>query len=500
MTTRSIIEKAARAMSRQGIRRAGLLAAALIAAVGTMTACEDALEVVDPDVIEISNINSPEAAEGLRLGTLGRLNAMTSGGESVFHFPGLMADEWRSGDTFVQRDATDQRAVNEDVTVISAMWYDVNRTRTAAKQAIKALRQYPPPLAAALPLNQSNIALMFWVRGFAETAIAENYCNGTPVSEFELDGSVITYGDPESNTQVYGRALASFDSALANAAANGRGDTVKVLARIGKARVLMNQGKFAEAATVVKAAPSIPSTFRYLMYHQEAVSGTATNQIWALNNSGRRYVVGDRDGGVGLNFASSGDPRIPVCRGNDAVCRSFGVTNSVSFDNNFGASPRIGGPFYVQLIWPTRDDEVAIVNGIEARLLEAEAELRSGDAAWLTTLNTLRSSFQALRDPTNTTTATATLAPLTDPGTQTAREDLLFRERAFWLYGKGHRLADMRRLVRPVAQGGFGRAVNTIYPNGAFFKGGTFGSDLNIVVPQNEKNNPKFNGCTDRNA
>jgi hypothetical protein len=498
MTTRSIFEKAARVMAGNGIRGARLITAAAL--FGTaMAGCDKALEVTDPDVISLENINSPEAAEGLRLGALGRLNAMTSGGESVFHFPGLLADEWRSGDTFVQRDATDQRSVLEDVTVISAMWYDVNRTRTAANQAIRALRQFPPPLATAVPLNQSNIALMFWVRGFAETAIAENYCNGTPISEFDLDGSVITYGDPESNSQVYARALASFDSALATAGANGRGDTVRVLARIGKARVLINQGKSAEASAQITASPAIPSTFRYLMYHQEAVSGTATNQLWALNNSGRRYVVGDRDGGVGLNFASSNDPRIPVCRGNDTVCRSFGVTNSVSFDNNFGASPRIGGPFYVQLIWPTRDDEVAIVNGIEARLIEAEAQLRAGDAAWLTTLNTLRSSFATLRDATNTTTATATLAPLTDPGTQSAREDLLFRERAFWLFGKGHRLADLRRLVRPASEGGFGRAVAAVYPSGAFFKGGNYGNDVNIVVPQNERNNPKFNGCTNRN-
>ncbi|HVF38874.1 MAG TPA: hypothetical protein VM939_03165, partial [Gemmatimonadaceae bacterium] len=243
----------------------------------------------------------------------------------------------------------------------------------------------------------------------------------------------------------------------------------------------------------------IPSEFRFRNFHQEAVTGTATNQIWALNNSGRRYVVGDRDGGVGLNFASANDPRVPTCRGNDAVCRSFGVTNAVSFDNNFGAAPRIGGLFQVQLIWPTRDDDVVLVSGVEARLLEAEAQLRSGNAAWLTTLNTLRANFQTLKDPSNTTTATATLAPLTDPGTQVAREDLLFRERAFWLFGRGHRLADVRRLARPVAQGGFGRPLNSVYPNGTFFKGGTFGDNTAIPVPQNERNNPNFQGCTDNN-
>ena len=461
--------------------------------------CDRALDVTDPDVIAAENVKSPEAAEGLRLGALGRLSDMTSGGESTFHFPGLLADEFRSGDTFVQRDATDQRFVREEVTVISNMWYAVNRTRTAANQAMDALRTYPPVAASALPLNQSNIAQMYWLRGFAETAIAENYCNGTPISKFDVNGSVITYGGPESNAQVYARALGSFDSAATSAGVNARGDTVRILARIGLARVLMNQGRFVEAAAQISATPAIPSGFRFRIFHQEAVSGTAVNQLWALNNSGRRYVVGDRDGTVGLNFASSGDPRIPVCRGNDAVCRGFGVTNSVSFDNNFGASPRIGGPFYVQLVWPTRDDDVAIVTGVEARLIEAEAQLRSGDPAWLATLNTLRANFQSLKDPTNTTTAAATLPPLTDPVTQTAREDLLFRERAFWLFGRGHRLADMRRLVRPTSEGGFGRAVDTVYPNGAFFKGGTFGSDVNVIVPQSERNNPNFSGCTDRN-
>ncbi|MEP6509450.1 MAG: hypothetical protein ABJC63_14595, partial [Gemmatimonadales bacterium] len=342
----------------------------MIAAVSMafLSACDNALTVVDPDVIDATKVQSAEAAEGLRLGALARLSLMTSGGESSFHIPGLLADEFRSGDTFAQRNSADQRSVNEDATTISDMWYDVNRTRTAANQAIEALRKYPPALAASLPQNQSNIGLMYWIRGFAETAIAENYCNGTPVSSFDLEGSVITYGSPESNDQVYARAIASFDSAALTAAATPRGDTVRMLARIGKARVLMNQGKFTEAAAQITASPAIPTTFRYVIYHQEAVSGTPVNQIWALNNSGRRYVVGDRDGTVGLNFASAGDPRVPVCRGSDTQCRGFGVANSTSFDNNFGASPRIGGPFYVQLVWPTRDDDVAIVNGVEARL------------------------------------------------------------------------------------------------------------------------------------
>jgi hypothetical protein len=34
--------------------------------------------------------------------------------------------------------------------------------------------------------------------------------------------------------------------------------------------------------------------------------------------------------------------------------------------------------------------------------------------------------------------------------------------------------------------------VNTVFPNGAYFKGGTYGTDVNIPVPQQEQNNPNY--------
>jgi hypothetical protein len=53
----------------------------------------------------------------------------------------------------------------------------------------------------------------------------------------------------------------------------------------------------------------------------------------------------------------------------------------------------------------------------------------------------------------------------------------------------------MRRLVRQ-----YGRPQDTVFPVGAFFKGGDYGSDVNLPVPQAEHNNTHFSGCTDRNA
>ena len=51
----------------------------------------------------------------------------------------------------------------------------------------------------------------------------------------------------------------------------------------------------------------------------------------------------------------------------------------------------------------------------------------------------------------------AKLGPLQDPGTPDGRVDLLFHERAFWLYLTGHRQGDLRRLIRDCS-GGAGTA------------------------------------------
>src|SRR5436309_2717724 len=85
------------------------------------------------------------------------------------------------------------------------------------------------------------------------------------------------------------------------------------------------------------------------------------------------------------------------------------------------------------------------------------------------------------------------LATLVDPGTDAARVNLTLRERAFWMFGTGHRLGDMRRLLRQ-----YGRTVNSVYPNGKWFKGGNFGDAIQLPIPFDEQNNPNFVQCTNR--
>jgi hypothetical protein len=63
------------------------------------------------------------------------------------------------------------------------------------------------------------------------------------------------------------------------------------------------------------------------------------------------------------------------------------------------------------------------------------------------------------------------------------------------MWGTAHRLGDLRRLVRQ-----YSRAQNTVFPSGAYHKGGSYGTDVNFPVSSDERNNPKFTGCIDRSA
>jgi hypothetical protein len=137
---------------------------------------------------------------------------------------------------------------------------------------------------------------------------------------------------------------------------------------------------------------------------------------------------------------------------------------------------------------------IDVVNGTDARLIEAEAFLKAGNvASWMATLNGLRNGANRV-----TVIGTVTLAAmpnLVDPGTDTARVSLTFREKAFWTFARGQRLGDARRLVRQ-----YGRAPTDVFPEGVHFKAGNFGADVNLPVVTDEENNPNFTGCLDRNA
>jgi hypothetical protein len=455
---------------RRAATVASLVAAAAALPLAGCTSTGDVLDVTDPDIINPSDVQSAAGANAVRLGAISRLNAATSGGstvsEGLFLLSGLFADEWENGDSFIARQEVDQRVItiqNNFLTDVSRL---LHRTRLSAEQATRLLREYNPNGPAA------ELAEMYFVQAYVENAVAEHYCNGLVFSTVTDAGE--QFGSPITTTAAYERALAHADSGLALVTGNTALDVrARSALRVIRGRILLNLNRPADAATSVGG---VATNFRYEMQHSAT---TNSNAIWSYNNLNRRYSVGNSEGGNGLNFATAGDPRLPTCQGGDAACRLAGVTQTRRDD---------GGPlrFDVQLLWPARETPVAIVSGVEARLIEAEAQLRAGNAtASLATLNAARGTVTGLQ-------------PLTDAGTETARVNQLFRERAFWLFGTGHRVGDLRRLIRQ-----YNRPANSVFPTGTWNKGGAYGSDVNFPVPQAEENNPNVpsgNTCIDRNA
>jgi hypothetical protein len=421
------------ATTHAGRRLLGILA---LGAAVTLSACNALLSANDPDIV--TSATSATGALALKNGVINRVQSFTVGSQgpdAIFPYGGLLADEWVSGDTFEQRNSTDQRLTNVTNSFLAGPFRSMNRVRVEGRAAIDGLRAFAP-----IPI--SNIGLMFALTAFAENQIGETYCNGIPFSDVK-DG-VITFGSPVTVDSAFKRAINSADSALNNA---GGDATVIGLAAIVKARALLNRAQYAAAATAVA---SVPIAYAYKVFYS---SNTFTNQNYALNPSAGRYVISNLEGGNGLNFRTANDPRIPVVDGGR---------------NAFDSST----PFFYTTIW-AQYDPVIMASGIEARLIEAEAALKADDVTtYLAKLNAAR--------------ATRTdLTPLTDPGTTASRVDLLFRERAFWMFSTGHRLGDLRRLIRQ-----YGRGAETVFPTGVFPKGGNYGPDVNLPISFDELNNP----------
>ena len=122
----------------------------------------------------------------------------------------------------------------------------------------------------------------------------------------------------------------------------------------------------------------------------------------------------------------------------------------------------------------------------------------------MTILNTLRATPLVITAPSPTSTGThpgwttPVMPALVDPGTPAARVALLFREKAFWTFGRGQRLGDLRRLIRDY---GYAADGSTTFPVGQHYKGGVFGVDMNLPVTTDEQiGNPNFSQCLDRKA
>lgn len=438
--------------------------AAMLAGTIGIGACthSELLGVQTPDIIDVSVEQSAAGAQTFRVSAIGNF-ARFIGGDLNGSSPlglnltgGMLADE-----IFSARAGTepmDNRNINPNSFPIDT-WTQVGNTYTRIVRAINLLTKFPPASGA-----NDQLAELHAMEGYVFTIVAEDYCSGVPFWDGVEQTNIHTV--TLTTQQMYDRAKAQFDSALTLATA---GSNIQYFALVGEARMYVDVNDYATAAT--KTA-TVPTSFVYNAQFSKLTTGMV-NAIYDWMLGTRNFGASDKEGTNGLDFVSGRDARILI-------------------DPKTGRG-QDGTPTPTLNQYPSTDAVVPVATGIEARLIEAENQLKNGPAgAWLTTLNALRAAPQKYGQVSTTATS---LAPLVDPGTPAAEQDMLFRERAFWMYMTAHRLGDLRRLIRQ-----YGRTQDKVFPTGSYFKGGTYGSDVTLTPSQTETNNPNWQACTDRNA
>jgi hypothetical protein len=416
------------------------------------------LDTEQPNIVDPGTINSPEGAQSLRLGAIADFTFVKDGDGTQFDdglilISGLIADEFLHSTTPPSEQEIDQRTTALINPSLSDVYLNLHRARVGAENAAAAIREF---VSAAD--STTDIAELQALAGFTYVYFGENFCSGVPFSR--VSGDSLVFGSPQTTTQTFELALAKFDSALAQPGMEFDDGSITNLATVGRGRALLDLDRFTEAAAAVAA---VPTDFVYATEHAETPL-RLQNAIWSYTNS-YLWSVADSEGVVGLPYRSAEDPRVLWTDFEDVGLDL--ITPQFSLDK-----------------YPDASAPVPVADGIEARLIEAEAELQATNFSGMTTiLNDLRDFFPDLG-----------LGNLASPGSEDEAEDQLFTERAFWLFATGHRLSDMRRLVRL-----YQRPEDAVFPTGPYHKQGSYGTDVNLPIPIEEQNNPNSSGCLDRN-
>ena len=460
-----------------------------MAVAGLVAGCRpsDVLSVPPPAGVETSgSLASQSGAEGALAGAKAQLFSATDGSNGIMGLSELLTDEFTFS-AFSQ----DASEANIDARIVSAganfsdvtigPWGGLLQARSSLILTVPLLVKYEPAS------GRSKVGESYALMAYAELLLAETYCDGTPL-DAGVPGGGIQYGTPLTDDSLLGVAVAHFDSALA--AANGD-PTVVGLARVGLGRALVDREQFAAADTAVA---SVLTSFVYNAdlapdYFAPVANPLTVYAATLPSNFGcALFNVSDREGTSGLDFASAADPRL-----------QFDSTLAQTCD---------GGAFAFPTKFAANLAAVPLATGVEARLIQAEAALQRNDPnTWATDLSDLRAdvadthvAFDTSEVPIKPDSTTGAPAP--------AQVDFMFRERAFWLFGTGARLGDMRRLIRQ-----YGRDQSTVYPTGPYPDGNDpnlpsplprYGADVDfglatpqaLIAERGQITNPNYRGCT----
>lgn len=325
-------------LTARSLRALGL--AGLLSAITTgATACKGILDVQnEQDILDI-NLDSPNAIAPLLTGVAGDYSVAYANAVDIV---GLFGGELTHTGSYPSWREVEGGYGKRPSVEADNMYNQIQRAIWVADTAAVRIGA-----VVADPTKSPEVAAAMIYGAFAHILLADNFCQGT-----------IKKGKAISDDSLYKRAEALFSNALQIATVAGN-DSLRLRALAGRARARLMLKNYAGARDDAKL---IPGTFRFNAIYSSN-STRENNSVATLTTTEIR-----REAGVNPRFyktaAYQTDPRTPF--------RDKGDT---------AKGPDPIRQFVEQLKYPQRATPIPISTWQEARLIEAEAEARLGNAA-----------------------------------------------------------------------------------------------------------------------
>ncbi|HSJ10530.1 MAG TPA: hypothetical protein VK928_11475 [Longimicrobiales bacterium] len=411
------------------------LGVALAGSMLSLAACDDFLEVKNPNSLEAEAVDPERDA---RLLSLSAYQGFVAAHGDIAVYGAWFTNEARVGDTFPTRNEFGRRDVpNNNGHISGDLWNVQHRAMQFARTTIGSIE------AAG---NNIDLARAYLTAGWTMLNIGLHFCEGT------IAESWLVARGPISSSAMLDSAIVYLQKTndIARGLNTTEGTNMANAAMVGIARAHLQNGRKPQAAAAAQAAIASGPSFSYVLPHFDDAGnrGRLGNTIWSYSESRISLVVGDE----WRAMADAGDPRISY------VDMKRPAQDGVL---NFFRQNKITG-------WGSSD---RLASALEARYIIEEANMNP--ATMLAFINERRVVGKQ-----------AAFAS-TDPQVL-LRELMEQKGRDFWLEGK--RMADFRRL---------GHVVPYVLETGPNYykdvQGGIVGDQTCWPVPQGEiNNNPEW--------
>jgi hypothetical protein len=427
-------------MRRRGVI---LLCGALLSA-GAVAGCTRLLDVDAPQLIEESTLQIAANAPVIVAGAVGEFECAFG---SYIVTMGLIGDEFADAQGNAATWDLDRRTNNPanglyttaTCTGLGGTYTPLSTARYAADNAVKLLEGWTD---AEVPNRQLLIARASAYAGYSLILLGESMCS-----------AAIDLGPELQKKDLFEQAEARFTKTITITSSAGMTgavvDSLKNLARLGRARSRIDRKMYTEAAA---DAALIPNNFTFNARFADKETRTE-NRVYRQNGIGTGITAAATV--RGLTFGGVADPRVPV-------------VNTGKFGNSVV-------PLWNQTKYTSLSQSIPLASWREALLIRAEAAAQLNTAAGDSAAAGATGFINQLH--------TRVSLPLYSPTSNAQIQAQVVEERRRELFLESQRYFDLTRFDQPEVPA----------PGSAFYAGGSFASQKCLPLPDVEKlNNPNF--------